>query len=400
MSKRTENKKPKSPKIPDNAERVELNDSQRYQSNLRHSIDLENNKTEPIINLVDCCSDKNLLATKLDVPDSITESQRKLELFDPSLKFLAIYRCYYWSKNDNIRKGKIFLTATELIFKCSRMPFVKLRLNFSDINNVVKIKNYKHKFETVVSIDTSFGCSYAFYKFLMPKTVVRTAILQLIEEYKRVNNLGDMEPEHYHMMKLRKFGQPISNLKGVFKQSVKKNNSVAIEENKNQISTENQKSNFKSLRKLKLDRSKLSEISYQSEKRKSSRNFKKQLSKVFLSRSYEQSSQDESETKPEAESSSVASTLDSSDEMQISIQISEIETEIDEKNQVVEERHIEIRHPHIFVETTSIENFKSLKSSFYLTLFISFISIVIFFVLAINNCVKLNLIEKKILELI
>ena len=47
------------------------------------------------------------------------------ELFDPSLIFVVVYSCCYWDENDRIRKGKIFLTKTEMLFKCSRMPFVR-----------------------------------------------------------------------------------------------------------------------------------------------------------------------------------------------------------------------------------------------------------------------------------
>jgi hypothetical protein len=42
------------------------------------------------------------------------------EIFDPSLVFLSTHRCYYWDSKNRVRKGKIFLTKNELLFKCSR----------------------------------------------------------------------------------------------------------------------------------------------------------------------------------------------------------------------------------------------------------------------------------------
>ncbi|RNA22135.1 hypothetical protein BpHYR1_051864 [Brachionus plicatilis] len=384
----------------------QLSDTKSKFDQLRQSLHLsrEHENAPQITNLVNCSSETNLLE-KVNGP--VDEPKKSPEIFDSSLKYLAAYRCYYWSKNDNIRKGKIFLTSNELFFKCSRLPFVKLRLHFAEIINVVKIKNYKHKFETVVSIDTAFGSSYAFYKFRMPRTVVRTNILQLIEEYKRVSELGDLGPEHTHLLKFRKLGQPISNLKGVLRQSMHRQTSEEHAEqkadNKTSQSTGNQKqeSRFKSLRRIKLDRSKSTDLNGQMESKKRSKYLKRQLGKVFAQKSYEQSSDEESEMKIEPESCSLASTLGSSeDETLDSNQATGTESDIDEQyDEIVEEHQIEIREETILVDNRQSENF-TLKSNFYVTLFITFVSIVIFFILALNNFKKLSSIERKILELI
>lgn len=383
MSKQVSGQNSKSLTNLKESDEIDLIDTKSKFDHLRQSLHLarENEKCLSGTNLVDFSSELNVPDIKPNIANVFVK-KKELEIFDPSLKFIAIYRCYYWSKNDNIRKGKIFLTGTELFFKCPRTSFLKLRLHFSEITNVVRIKNYKHKFETVVSVDTSFGSSYAFYKFRMPKTVVRTNILQLIEEYKRVNQLGDSEPEHTHLMKFRKFGQPISNLKGVLRQSMHRQNSDEFEEDKPEP-------RFKSFRRLKLDRSKSSELNGQKQEPKKHSKFIKKPS-----RSYEHSSHDEREPKPEPESCSLASTLDSSEED--SIQLSETESDIDEE--MIEE-HIQITEEEILVENSQNE-YINLKSSFLITLFITFISIIVFFVLALNNFKRLSSIERKILELI
>ena len=102
------------------------------------------------------------------------------ELFDPSMNFTAVFICQYWDLKDHVRKGKILLTNTELLFKCSGMPFIKVRVFFSDINDINLIKNYKNQYQTVLAMSCKNGEKYIFYKFRMPKQLVRNVIVRSI----------------------------------------------------------------------------------------------------------------------------------------------------------------------------------------------------------------------------
>lgn len=139
--------------------------------------------------------------------DESTESKDYFEIFDPSLIFVDIFRCYYWDSKDRIRKGKIFLTKTELFFKCSRMPFVKLRLHFKDVKEISKIKNYKHRLESVIFIEAMNGKSYAFYKFRLPKNIIKTRLQQLIDECKKDYDQEDTQSVNSNLLRLRKVSQ-------------------------------------------------------------------------------------------------------------------------------------------------------------------------------------------------
>jgi hypothetical protein len=116
-----------------------------------------------------------------------------LELFDPSQIFVSVHRCHFWDAKDNIRKGRIYLTNSELIFKCARMSFIRLRLNLRDITDVSKVKNYKQRYESVVLIETRGGKAHAFFKFKIPKNLVKNLILQLIEKHKRTMPLSSSD---------------------------------------------------------------------------------------------------------------------------------------------------------------------------------------------------------------
>lgn len=125
----------------------------------------------------------SLSALGSDTSNSLSsDSDEFEELFDPSLVFLAIYRCYYWDARDRIRKGKMYLTRSELLFKCSGMPFVRVRIQFSDIASIVKLKNYKNSVEQVLSVKRNDNKSFIFYKFILPKSIIKNTIETLKKE--------------------------------------------------------------------------------------------------------------------------------------------------------------------------------------------------------------------------
>ncbi|CAF0964853.1 unnamed protein product [Brachionus calyciflorus] len=392
---------------------IKPGETKRKFENIRNSIKLmkENNDTkiesisspenDPVITPIE----KKVVVRQESIcslePNQLLLCNENFEIFDPSLKFVAIHRCYYWSKNDRIRKGKIFLTASELIFKCSGMPFVKLRLHFSDISDVVRIKNFKHKLETVLSIETKFESSYVFYKFRMPKKVIKTSLLQLIEEFNK--SVENEDPAHTHLLRLRKLGQPISNFKHAIKTSINNRHSMENLDEENilpQNDTVKPESKFRTLRRIKL-RSKSQDLTnnQDQESGRRTRFIKNQISKVFMRRSFEQVSHDEddkpdlsssasiletSTTDDTSDSKSISTNDDISEETESSYSLNgEIETEISDVQFVQKPQEI-------IIDT---------KSSTLVILFITFLAIIIFLVLAINNFMKISLIEKKILEL-
>jgi hypothetical protein len=130
---------------------------------------------------------------KETIESYLSDLSDELELFDPSQIFVSVHRCYYWDPKDNIRKGRIYLTNSELLFKCAHMPFLRLRLSLKEITDVSKVKNYMHKYESVVLIETKGGKSHAFFKFKIPKNLVKNLILQLIEKHKRTLSLSSSD---------------------------------------------------------------------------------------------------------------------------------------------------------------------------------------------------------------
>ena len=115
-------------------------------------------------------------------------SDDSCDLFDPSQVFICMHRCQYWDSKDNIRKGKIFLTNSELFFKVSRMPFVKFRLNLKDVTDVSKLRSFRYTNESVLLVETKSGKEFAFLKFKVPKNRVRNQILQILDKYKKMPN--------------------------------------------------------------------------------------------------------------------------------------------------------------------------------------------------------------------
>jgi hypothetical protein len=166
--------------------------------------------------------------------DFHTDDGEFIEIFDPSLIFIAQHNCFYWDSRDRIRKGKIFLTANELFFKCSRMPFIKVRVNLRDVLDVVRINNYKHKAQSVLSIECQNGKSYAFYKFRLPKNIIRNIIVQLVNEAKRANYLGNCSSsDETTTHRLKKMSQPIANIASMLKSSMNQSPSTHANNNGN-----------------------------------------------------------------------------------------------------------------------------------------------------------------------
>jgi hypothetical protein len=115
----------------------------------------------------------------------LSDLNEDMEWFDTTQPFVSVHRCHYRDLKDNVRKGKLYLTNSDLLFKCSRMPFVKLRLSFRDIVNVNKVKNHRQKFESVVLVESKDGKVYEFSKFKVPKNLIKNIIMQLVEKNKK-----------------------------------------------------------------------------------------------------------------------------------------------------------------------------------------------------------------------
>ncbi len=145
------------------------------------------------------------------------------ELFDPSMQFIEIFICYYWDLFGHIRKGKLLLTKAELLFKCSRMPFIKLRLNLADIISVKIIRNYKNQFKSVVSINCKNDKSFCFYKFRAPKHFVKNIILRSVKNRISLVSLDDCNSYNLDSVNLKsyeynltKLGKKMGNVKDLF----------------------------------------------------------------------------------------------------------------------------------------------------------------------------------------
>lgn len=122
------------------------------------------------------------------------------------------------------------------MFKCSGMPFVKVRLDLSDITDVVKIKNYKHKLQNVLSIETnsssssntSTSKSFVFYKFRLPRNLVRSIIMQLVAQAKvareqeemLTGSQSDAESINSHILRLKKMSQPLNHFASLIRTSL------------------------------------------------------------------------------------------------------------------------------------------------------------------------------------
>ena len=143
-----------------------------------------------------------------------SDSEDYEEIFDPSMVFMAIYRCYNWDSRDRIRKGKMFLTRSELFFKCSGMPFVKVRIRYSEIMSIAKLKNYKNGMDQVLSIKRNDNKSFIFYKFRLPKNIIKNMIETLKNESEEASAYDPVASEKPDSAKLgiRRISKPFANM--------------------------------------------------------------------------------------------------------------------------------------------------------------------------------------------
>jgi hypothetical protein len=123
------------------------------------------------------------------------------ELFDPSIVFINSYRCRYYDFNRRIRKGKLLLSANELVFKCSGMPFVKAHLKYENIEKVQIIDRYEN-------INTKLLCieynnlkktkilSFYFYRFIVPVKLVKINLKYLIKKSKKYVNIINNDDDY------------------------------------------------------------------------------------------------------------------------------------------------------------------------------------------------------------
>ena len=115
------------------------------------------------------------------------------QIFDPSRVFDHVCRCSYWNAKDQIRKGKIFVTSSELLFKCSRMPFVKVRFDLKEIEQIRIVKKFKSSSENVLCIHLGHDVSYTFCKFEYPKTMIQQILLDLSEKSRNGSFAADAD---------------------------------------------------------------------------------------------------------------------------------------------------------------------------------------------------------------
>jgi hypothetical protein len=359
-----------------------------------------------------------------------------IEIFDPSLIFIAVHKCYYWDSKDRIRKGKIYLTSREMLFKCSRMPFVKVRIDLREIVDVVKIKNYKHKFKTVLSIETSGGRSYAFYRFRLPSNVVKSIILQVVNETK-ANELEaslsgatntDNESLNSNVLRLKKMSHPLHNFASIIRTSLSgttnnvatttttttttsKSNTNSSNEDEDEVVTKSESTPPpppmpKTLRLLKqnsVDNVKENKMSrYQ-------KNWKKSLKKVLALK------KEEIVTTTRIETENYSAGVTTIEQTSVSVQEEMIRTQgeqeeddgiddafIEDTRTIVQRSEMvqmeQISSKFLMKKSSSSEMPTNLNNSnnTIILLFLMFLSLLAFLILTINNFVKLSLIERQI----
>lgn len=163
------------------------------------------------------------------VEDDDDEETHCGQIFDPSLMYIADYKCFYWDSKDRIRKGKMFLTSNELLFKCSRASYVQVKIAFRDILNVVKINNYKHRSQSVLSVECANNKTYAFFKFRLPKSIIKNIILQLVNESKKsstragdyhTHSDNDYGANNNNNARFKKMSQSIVSIASIIKSSI------------------------------------------------------------------------------------------------------------------------------------------------------------------------------------
>ncbi len=118
---------------------------------------------------------------------NITNQLEKDELFDPSLVFVSSYRCFYYDTKRRIRKGKLYISLNELLFKCSGMPFVKCHLKFEKIKEIQILKYCENLKKKCICIQSHADKKYVFFKFYLPLKIVYSNLKHLHKKFEKSN---------------------------------------------------------------------------------------------------------------------------------------------------------------------------------------------------------------------
>ena len=103
------------------------------------------------------------------------------------------------------------------------MPFVRVRLLLKDIEDIVKVKNYKGQYQSVLSIQCSNNKTYSFYKFRLPKKLIKNFLLTLIKDAQQMSMSNEFvdydvnENLKTYKIHLRKLGKSVTDLKNIIK---------------------------------------------------------------------------------------------------------------------------------------------------------------------------------------
>lgn len=347
-----------------------------------------------------------------------------LEIFDPSLIFISTFKCYYWDSKDRIRKGKVYITSRELMFKCSGMPFVKVRLDLSDITDVVKIKNYKHKLQNVLSIETnssssssntSTSKSFVFYKFRLPRNLVRSIIMQLVTQAKvtreqeemLTGSQSDAESINSHILRLKKMSQPLNHFASLIRTSLngyssatttstttpKSSHNPSEDENGSESTMLNREAETASSSTT-LSTSEAStlqdEIDNNTKRTKKTLSFKSKKQRNSLKREYSRNDNTNTNTNKSTSSQEPVSSNGERNELRVANK---------PPNMPFQDSCTTMHHKLTTNENNSsiqLEYNKTVKNSTATVLLLMFLSLLIFFVIAVNNFIKLSTIERQI----
>ena len=137
------------------------------------------------------------------------------------LKFLTVHKCKYWNKtNDRLLKGKLYIKKNGLVFKSS--SFI-LELDYENIIDIIKIRNYLNTSKNVLSIETRENNenedlksikSHVFFKFSISKDIIRNTILLFKENNSNENN--EIKAKN---SKLKRFSKSIKHISIILNQS-------------------------------------------------------------------------------------------------------------------------------------------------------------------------------------
>lgn len=347
-----------------------------------------------------------------------------LEIFDPSLIFISTFKCYYWDSKDRIRKGKVYITSRELMFKCSGMPFVKVRLDLSDITDVVKIKNYKHKLQNVLSIETnsssssssntSTSKSFVFYKFRLPRNLVRSIIMQLVAQAKvareqeemLTGSQSDAESINSHILRLKKMSQPLNHFASLIRTSLNGSSSATTTSTTTPKSSHNPSEDENGSESTMLNREAKTasssttlstseastlqdEIDNNTKRTKKTLSFKSKKQRNSLKREYSRNDNTNTNTNTNKTTGSQEPVSNNGERN---------EQRVTSTPMPFQDSCTTMHHKLTNENNSSIqlEYNKTVKNSTATVLLLMFLSLLIFFVIAINNFIKLSTIERQI----